>query len=346
MILKRSMRIGNTSDDPMGIIEIRNLTKSFGQLVAVDNISLEIKEGEIFGFLGPNGAGKTTTISMLVTMRRPTSGSARVNGFDILKEPDNVRRSIGIVFQDPSLDDELTAYENLELHAAMYGVAAPERKPRILEVIKTVELEDRLHDFVKTFSGGMRRRLEIARGLLHYPKILFLDEPTLGLDPQTRKHVWDYIVKLKREHGITVMMTTHYMEEADSLCDRIAIIDHGKIAALGTPAELKDALGGDIIVLQTSDAAKAEGALGGMPGLKSMKSEGDSLSLSVVQGEKRIPAIIELARKAGIRVDSVSMHKPKLDDVFLHFTGKEIREEAGSAKDSMRMRRMAWRGHR
>src|SRR5512143_1392446 len=248
----------------MNAIEIDKLTKKFGELVAVDDVSLEIKEGQIFGLLGPNGAGKTTLISMLVTMKKPTSGRATVNGFDVVKEADQTRKSIGIVFQDPSLDEELTAYENLELHAAMYGLEPAERKGRIMEVIETVELSDRLNDVVKTFSGGMRRRLEIARGLLHYPKILFLDEPTIGLDPQTRNHVWEYIKKLKIEHGITVVMTTHYMDEADSLCDIVGIIDHGKIMAMGTPASLKDSLGGDIISMKAQKPEALEAAVKGL----------------------------------------------------------------------------------
>jgi ABC-2 type transport system ATP-binding protein len=330
----------------MPIIELDKLTKKFGPLVAVDSVSLQINEGEIFGLLGPNGAGKTTIISMLVTMKKPASGSARVNGFDIVKEPDGVRRSIGIVFQDPSLDEELTAYENLELHAAMYGIDAKDRRDRILESIRIVELEDRLHDIVKTFSGGMRRRLEIARGLLHYPKILFLDEPTIGLDPQTRKHVWDYIRKLKAEHGITIVMTTHYMEEADSLCDRVAIIDHGRIIAQDAPDALKDSLGGDMVVVKTQDSKKLEAAVKGLGWVKKAKIDDGAISLSVAQAEKKILKIMDIARENKIDVQSISMHKPTLDDVFLHYTGRNIREEAVTAKDAMRMRHKAWAGGR
>ena len=249
-------------------IETDNLTKKFSDLTAVDNVSLKVNEGEIFGLLGPNGAGKTTLISMLVTLKKPTSGTAKVNGFDIHKNPDGVRKSIGIIFQDPSLDEELTAFENLELHAAMYGISKAEREKRIIEVIETVELKDRLNTVVKTFSGGMRRRLEIARALLHYPKVLFLDEPTIGLDPQTRKHVWDYIKKLKEEHGITILLTTHYMDEADSLCDRIAIIDQGKVIVLDSGKALKDSLGGDTLKIETNQAEKLQNALKGMKGVK------------------------------------------------------------------------------
>jgi len=326
------------------VIEINSLTKRFKELTAVDSISLGIKEGEIFGLLGPNGAGKTTAISMLVTMKKPTAGTARVNGFDIVKEADGVRKSIGIVFQDPSLDEELTAFENLELHAAMYGIPAAERKGRIHEVIAMVELEDRLHDIVKTFSGGMRRRLEIARGLLHSPKILFLDEPTIGLDPQTRKHVWDYIVKLRKEHGITIVMTTHYMEEADSLCDRVAIIDTGKIIALDTPSALKDSLGGDIVLIKTPQAQKMADAAKSI--VKKSKVDDGAVSLSLQQAEKKITVLMDLARENRIEVLSVSIHKPTLDDVFLHYTGKNIRAETASPKDAMRMRRNAMGGMR
>jgi ABC-2 type transport system ATP-binding protein len=330
----------------MAIIETENLTKRYGSLAAVDGVSLEIGRGEVFGLLGPNGAGKTTFISMLVTMRKPSGGRASVDGHDVSKEPGEARKSIGIVFQDPTLDEELTACENLELHAAMYGVAREERAARIREVVATVELADRLHDVVKTFSGGMRRRLEIARGLLHYPKVLFLDEPTIGLDPQTRKHVWDYIRKLRTEHGITIVMTTHYMDEADSLCDRIAIMDHGRIIATGTSAELKDSLGGDIVSIEADLPAKLEKAARGLPYVKAAKVNDSSISLSVVHGGKRIAGLIELARKNGVSVKSVSMHEPTLDDVFLHYTGRNIRAESGSAKDSMRIRHAAWGGGR
>ncbi len=228
-------------------IHVENLTKRFDDLVAVDNISFEIAQGEIFGLLGPNGAGKTTTISMLATMLRPTSGSATVNGMDIERDQDGVRNSIGIVFQDQSLDEELTAYENMDFHGRLYRIPSETRHQRIGELLDLVGLSDRKDDIVKTFSGGMRRRLEIARGLLHHPSVLFLDEPTLGLDPQTRNLLWEYIANLAEEKGITIILTTHYMEEADRLCNRVAIIDHGKIVALDTPDNLKNAIGGDVV---------------------------------------------------------------------------------------------------
>jgi ABC-2 type transport system ATP-binding protein len=326
----------------MHAIETESLTKKFGQLTAVDSVSLKVRKGEIFGLLGPNGAGKTTLISMLVTMKRPTSGRALVNGFDVGKEPGETRKNVGIVFQDPSLDEELTAYENLELHGAMYGIDAEDRKKRINELVETVELKDRLHDQVKTYSGGMRRRLEIARGLMHYPKLLFLDEPTLGLDLQTRRHVWDYIRKLKAEHDVTIILTTHYLEEADSTCDRIAIIDHGRIIALDTPEALKNSLGGDVIVVTTADAPALASALKGLDWVKSAKSDDGSLTLTVRNGEKRMVDLFDVANRNGVRLDSVRLHKPTLDDVFLQYTGRSIREEQASPKDAMRMRRKAW----
>jgi ABC-2 type transport system ATP-binding protein len=220
------------------IIEVKNLVRKFGNYSAVDNISFDVKRGEIFAFLGPNGAGKTTSIKMLTTLLHPTAGSILINGFDPVREQHETRKSFGIVFQDPSLDDELTAYENLEFHGVIYGVPAALRKQRIEELLKYVDLWERRKSLVKTFSGGMKRRLEIARGLLHHPKIFFLDEPTLGLDPQTRNHIWTYIKKLNKEEGITVFFTTHYMDEAARVADRVAIIDHGNIIKTGTVAEL------------------------------------------------------------------------------------------------------------
>lgn len=321
----------------MEAIRTEALVKRYNGQKAVDGVTITVGKGEIFGLLGPNGAGKTTLISMLVTMRRPTSGSAYVNGFDVHARPADVRRSIGVVFQDPSLDEELTARENLELHAAMYGVKKG-AKERMLEVAALVGLEDRLDARVKTFSGGMRRRLEIARGLLHYPKVLFLDEPTLGLDPQTRAAIWEYIRKLRKEQDMTIVLTTHYMEEADAICDRIAIIDHGKIVKSGTPSELKDGLHGDTITVETADADRLAGMLS-KEGITGCSKHGGKLTFRVKSGEKRIPEIVGMAGRSGVSITSVSLHKPTLDDVFLHYTGRTIREENSSALDSMRMHR-------
>ncbi len=325
----------------MAIIEVKNLVKVFNnEIRAVDGINFKVEKGEIFGFLGPNGAGKTTTINMLCTLIRPTSGGATIYRYDIIKHPGEVRKHIGLVFQDTSLDDRLTARENLELHARLYGVPKSERRGRIDEVLELVELSDRANSIVRTFSGGMQRRLEIARGLIHYPKVLFLDEPTLGLDPQTRKHVWDYILKLKKEYKITIMMTTHYMEEADELCDRVAIIDHGKIIALDTQKKLKDSLGGDTIILDIpgEDVEKAKKVF------KKAKIFDSQVLLSVKSAGRDIKKVLEKAKKNKIEVVEANIRKPTLNDVFLHLTGREIREEAVGLKDELkRMRRI--KGH-
>jgi len=251
------------------IIEIKNLVKKYGDFTAVDNISLNVKHGEIFAFLGPNGAGKTTTIKMLTTLTEPTSGEIIINGFNPAKDSDKVRSSFGIVFQDPSLDDDLTAYENLDMHGMLYKVKKTDRKQRIEQLLNFVELWDRKDDLVKHFSGGMKRRLEIARGFLHHPKVLFLDEPTIGLDPQTRNHIWTYLKKMNKEEGTTVFLTTHYMEEADKVSNKIAIIDHGKIIVQGTSEELKAQTNTNSLeeafLLLTGDAIREETA-GAMSG--------------------------------------------------------------------------------
>jgi len=328
----------------MPAIKVENLTKEFDGLTAVDHISFKVEEVELFGLLGPNGAGKTTTINMLSTLLKPTSGYGEVAGFDITRDKDKVRRSIGIVFQEPALDSKLTGKENLEFHAMMYGMEKVERKKRIGEVLEIVELKDKAHVLVENYSGGMKRRLEIARGLIHRPKVLFLDEPTLGLDAQTRRNIWDYIKKLNRESKVTIILTTHYMEEADYLCDRVAIIDCGKIIVLDTPDRLKDRLGGDVISLRINEnPEKFVNYLKDFKWIKSMKNHNGNLNLSVEKGEKRIPELIKVAQKVGINVDSVSLHKPSLEDVFLHFTGKTIREQEATQREKNRelvMRRM------
>lgn len=302
------------------IIEINGLTKVYeNKIRAVDNISLGINEGEVFGLLGPNGAGKTTLIHMLATLINPTTGTARVNSYDILKEQDEVRNSIGIVFQDPSSDDILTGYENLKLHALMFGVSRGEREKRIRRLLSLVGLEDRAHDRVRYYSGGMRRRLELARGLLHSPKVLFLDEPTLGLDPQSREHVWSYIEELVRDGGLSIIITTHYMEEAEKLCDRVAIIDQGKIAVLDTPHKLKEALGGEVVRLKIREP-NLEGL--DLDYVKKGERKGDHLYLTVEDASKHLQEILKLVGE----VESVELRTPTLNDVFLHHTGKEIRE--------------------
>jgi ABC-2 type transport system ATP-binding protein len=317
-------------------LQIRNLTRHFKELVAVDNISFEIRQGEIFGLLGPNGAGKTTTLSMLATMLAPTSGSATVNGIDIEKDPDGVRKSIGIVFQDQSLDEELTAWENMDFHGRLYRIPAKTRNQRITELLALVELNDRRDDIVKTFSGGMRRRLEIARGLLHHPDVLFLDEPTLGLDPQTRNHLWQYIASLAKEKGITIIITTHYMEEADRLCNRIAIIDHGKIIAIDTPKNLKDGLGGDLVTIKSPDLAGVAEALQA-PWVVRVETHTDEVVVSLKNADEYVSTIVTLLNSRNVPIASIAVHKPTLEDVFLSFTGKTIREQEASQKENMRM---------
>lgn len=320
----------------MNAIEIRNLSKQFNGFTAVSGINLEISEGEIFGLLGPNGAGKTTTISMLATILKPTSGSAVVCKYDITKEKDSVRKSIGIVFQDPSLDDELTGRENLDFHGRLYGMNKEYRKERIEEVLKLVELEDKANNLVKTYSGGMKRRLEIARGLMHSPKVLFLDEPTLGLDPQTRRRLWDYIKEINQEEKITMILTTHYMEEADFLCDRIAIIDYGKVIALDTPENLKAILGGDIITLDSPATEKLKILLENAENVKEVKMLDGKLNIISDNGSKAIPVIIQLANRNDIAVNSVALKRPSLEDVFIHYTGRTIRDVEGDGKEMMR----------
>jgi ABC-2 type transport system ATP-binding protein len=304
-------------------IETSGLTKHFGDLVAVDGLDLAIEEGEIFGLLGPNGAGKTTTLSMLATLLKPTSGTARVNGYDVIKQAAQVRQSIGIVFQEPSSDDVLTGNENLYLHALMFGVPKHERRERTQRVLRLVDLEDRAGDIVKKYSGGMRRRLELARGLLHNPRILFLDEPTLGLDPQTREHIWDYIENLVEAERVTVIITTHYMDEADRLCDRVAIIDHGRVAALDKPSELKSKVGGEIIRLRVK-SPKLD-TIKDLDYVTSIDQSGSTLLLTVKNASTHLQEILGMVGE----VDSVEVRTPTLNDVFLHYTGREIREESG-----------------
>lgn len=315
----------------MNIIRVENLTKKFNDLTAVDHVNFEVKKGEIFGFLGPNGAGKSTTINMLSTILLPTEGEAFINNFNVLSQRDDVRKSIGLVFQDPSLDDRLTAAENLRFHARLYGVPNDVYKKREKEVLQLVDLWDRKNEVIKNFSGGMKRRLEIARGLIHYPVVLFLDEPTLGLDPQTRAHLWDYILKLKREKEMTIFMTTHYMNEAE-YCDRIAIIDHGKIVALDTPMNLKKQVGGDIIRMTSGQKDNLKIELKRRYGLE-VKEEGGTLQIEITDGEKFLP---RLFNELDTKIDSIELRKPTLDDVFLYITGRAIREEEASDKDHMR----------
>lgn len=302
------------------VIKTEALTKKFGKIAAVNELDIQVNEGEIFGLLGPNGAGKTTLISMLCTILKPTSGKAWVNGYDIVKEPGKVRKSIGIVFQQASVDDLLTGRENLALHNLLFEVPKAIRKQRIDEVLSIVNLEKRADDFVNTYSGGMRRRLELARGIMHHPKILFLDEPTLGLDPQTREHIWEYIKELAEKERMTVMLTTHYMEEAEQLCDRVAIIDYGKIEALDSPVALMSKIAGDIVRIKQKipdlDRIRSIDYV-----IKAEEKEG-MIHISIKDASSHLQ---DLLSKTG-PIDFVEVRRGTLNDVFLHYTGREIRE--------------------
>ncbi|MEM2574838.1 MAG: ATP-binding cassette domain-containing protein [Candidatus Jordarchaeales archaeon] len=311
----------------MPIIEVRDLRKVYnGSVAALKGISFDVEEGEIFGFLGPNGAGKTTTVHILCTLITPTGGLAKVCGFDVVKEPDKVRRKIGFVPQDISVDDDLTARENLELHAKLYHMPRSLREKRIEEMLELVGLQERADSLVKTFSGGMRRRLEIAEGLLHSPEVLFLDEPTIGLDPASRMTIWEQLRELNKK-GVTVFLTTHYMDEADRLCDRVAIIDLGEIRAIGRPSELKEEVGGDVLILKTNNPDKLLEKLLSLPFVNSATSQDGTLRITVKSGEKAIPLIFEEARSLGVNIEAVSLSKPTLDDVFVRHTGKSLRDE-------------------
>jgi ABC-2 type transport system ATP-binding protein len=323
------------------IIEVKDLVKVFdGKIRAVDGITFDVQEGEIFGFLGPNGAGKSTTINMLVTLHRPTSGVAKVMGMDVVKEATKVRRVIGLVPQDLTVDDDLSGRENMILQADLYNVPKKDAVERINELLKLVKLEDAADRMVKTYSGGMRKRLELAEGLIHRPKILFLDEPTLGLDIQTRSIMWEHIRKLKQEHNMTVFMTTHYLEEADSLCDRIGIIDNGRIMALDTPATLKRSLGGDVIQMSIEDARDFTPQIQGVPGIVEVKKEGSEYRVKVIKGDTAMPAVLKAIIEVGGTVSSVSLQRPNMDQVFLEYTGRSLRD-AEQAENTSRGERMA-----
>ncbi|MFX1295735.1 MAG: ATP-binding cassette domain-containing protein [Promethearchaeota archaeon] len=378
------------------IIEVKELQKIYNsghmEIEAVKRISFSVAEGEIFGFLGPNGAGKTTTLNILSTLLFPTSGTAEINGHNIEKNPDGVRRSIGMVFQDTSLDIDLTGYENLELHAIMYGLDKKTRKNRIAEMLKIVDLTDKANIFIKNYSGGMKRRLEIARGLLHYPKCLFLDEPTLGLDPQTRRNIWEHIKNLNMRYGITIILTTHYMEEADELCDRICIIDHGEIIALDTNENLKEELKGDIISMEFEDHSalrKFKKRIKDFPGITAMKElspkkgapmiggpmmggptmgnkppkmgekhpemrgklpmddeikkvmmeamrqKSTKINITIENGSEKVPELIKIANDSSIKIKTLTISQPSLEDVFIHYTGRSIRAEEGQGLHGM-----------
>ncbi len=320
-------------------ISVAGLTKTYGEVRAVRGIEFEVAAGEVFGFLGPNGAGKSTTINMLCTLTKPSAGSARVAGHDVVSERDDVRRHIGLVFQDPTLDGYLTARQNLELHAELYGVQSELVEPRMRQVMEMVGLWERRNGVVGTFSGGMRRRLEIARGLMHAPRVLFLDEPTIGLDPQTRRSIWSYIQQLQEREEITIFMTTHYMDEAE-WCERIAIMDHGEIVALDTPAALKAAVGTDRVTISTDDNEAAITALQDRFGLDAQVSEG-AVVFGVTAGEAFVP---RLFAELELPIRSVAVSRPTLDDVFMSYTGTTIRdaeEDAGRARNRIAAQMMS-----
>ncbi len=323
----------------MGIIETEGLTKRFKSLVAVDHVTFSVDDGEIFGFLGPNGAGKTTTINMLTTLLKPTEGKATVAGHDIAKNASEVRATIGVVPQEFTADEDMTSRENIMLCAKLYGLPAHIAKERAEELFGLVELEASKDRKVETYSGGMRRRLELACGLINHPKILFLDEPTLGLDVQTRAAVWSYIRRLKEEYRMTLFVTTHYLEEADSLCNKIAIIDHGRIVRIGSPQELKAILGGDVIEISVENGSTdLTETLSKFADLKEIRHNGGVYRLKVKNGEESVPDVIEAVRSAGSRVLRVSLTKPTLDEVYLELTGKSLRAEQESWENVWRMR--------
>ena len=322
-------------------IKVAGLTKNYGEIEAVRGVDFEVPVGETFGFLGPNGAGKSTTIKMLCTLARPTSGSARVAGHEVTAERDAVRRNIGLVFQDTTLDNYLTGAQNLRFHAALYGVPAAAVEPRMRQVLEMVGLWERRDSVVMTYSGGMKRRLEIARGLLHAPHVLFLDEPTVGLDPQTRASIWEYIGELKSREDITIFLTTHYMDEAEH-CDRIAIIDHGKIVAIDTPEALKASVGKDRVQIHTADDQAAIAVLAREFGIEAAMHEG-AVTFSVSSGEQFVP---RLFAGMSVPIKSVSVSRPTLDDVFMSYTGSTIRDAEASGADQMRQMAAAFRGRR
>jgi ABC-2 type transport system ATP-binding protein len=325
------------------VIEAKGLTKVFNKtLKAVDHISFSVKHGEIFGFLGPNGAGKTTTINMLITVLRPTEGTASVLGYEIAKQDNDVRSVIGVVPQEYTADEDLTGLENIKLCADLYGIPRDISKKRAEELLKLVELTEFKDKKVQTFSGGMRRRLELACGLVNRPKVLFLDEPTLGLDVQTRTATWNYIRMLKKEFGMTLFMTTHYLEEADALCDRVAIIDHGKIVAVGVPEDLKNALGGDILTLSIQQNADITNLVKSVQHVKEVKKENCSYIIRSENGEATTPLIIEVLRENGFTVTRLSLTKPTLNEVYLQYTGRSMRD-AEESRESVMAQRMTMR---
>ncbi|GBC75719.1 Doxorubicin resistance ATP-binding protein DrrA [archaeon HR06] len=308
------------------MVKVEELTKKYGDFLALNKVSFSIEEGEVFGFLGPNGAGKTTIILILITLLKPTSGRATVAGYDVVKEASKVRSNIGYVSQDITVDDYLTGRENLIFQAKLYNLNSDIIDKRIYEVLSLLDLLDRADEQVSRYSGGMKRRLDIACGLIHTPKVLFLDEPTLGLDASTRRKIWEYIKRLKSELGITIFLTTHYMEEADALCDRVAIIDRGEIKALDKPSKLKSNMGDEVIILKLKNSEEEFiDSLYKLQGIKEVKVMDDKCFIKAKDGEKLIPEIFEMALNLKVKIESISFNKPSLEDVFLYYTGKKGR---------------------
>jgi ABC-2 type transport system ATP-binding protein len=328
-------------------VETKSLSKTYGTgIKAVDDVSITVNNGEIFGFLGPNGAGKSTTIMILTTLLKPTSGTAHVAGFDVVTQAKKVREKIGYVQQESTVDEYLTGRENLELQARLNHIQKDLVKKQVDELLDLVELSDRQHDSVITYSGGMRKRLDIAGGLLHKPKVLFLDEPTLGLDIQTRYKIWEYIKKIHKEFGMSIFLTTHYMEEADRLCDNISIIDYGKIKVTGSPKSLKGTLGNEVVVFEINSDMKLENMLSELkknPLVKEIKTNGEEVTVFSSSGDQLMPKIFEISANLGIKIETISLTRSTLDDVFLSYTGRELRDENGSynlKKEREKMRRI------
>jgi ABC-2 type transport system ATP-binding protein len=330
----------------MRAIEVDGLVRRFGDFTAVDGVSFEVEEGEVFGFLGPNGAGKSTTINMLCTLLRPTAGRASVNGLDVATRQHEVRQCLGLIFQDPTLDERLSGMQNLKFHAMLYNVPTDVFRQRSAELLEMVDLTDKAKETVREYSGGMKRRLEIARGLLHHPRILFLDEPTIGLDPQTRRMIWDYLHKLRAKEHLTLFLTTHYMDEAEN-CDRIAFIDHGQIIAVDTPENLKAMVGGDIVTMHTSDNESAGAILAAGHAIATRIGPDGELIVEAARGDRLIPGMLSsfAAADKPVTVTSVNLKRPTLEDVFIKLTGRAIREEGANARDSMRRGIRAHGGH-
>ncbi len=331
----------------MYAVETKSLSKIYeNRLKAVDDVSIKVDNGEIFGFLGPNGAGKSTTIMILTTLLKPILGTAHVAGYDVVLQAKKVREMIGYVQQDSTVDEYLTGRENLELQARLNHIQKDSIKSRIDEILDLVELSDRQHDSVIAYSGGMRKRLDIAGGLLHRPKVLFLDEPTLGLDIQTRYKIWEYIKKIHKEFDMSIFLTTHYMEEADRLCDKISIIDYGKIKVTNSPTSLKNALGNDVVVFEVDSDTKLESLISEIQKIqlvKDIKTNGEEVTVFSTNGNEVMPKIFEISAKVGIKIESISLTRPSLDDVFLSYTGREIRDESGvynDKKEREKMRRL------